>query len=938
MADTPSKKLEKKVLDLQQKKSLLKSRLNSLRIENNPNSKSREQKTRETQIEDIERKLIEIEHEIKAQSYHLNRLKGIESLDSKGDKPSDSENREIPQEGEGAYGGSVDDPAFRASRTLNRTPPLGDDISPNTNIPTENIPETGTITSTATTVSTPVSNINTTSANQTSNIYTIPTNKIPNIFATSINTTSRNFPTTSSNLSSNVFAPASNFSTPTHTIYKNTHPKVSSKVEEPINFELKRTKTEYQTQSAQNPKAQQNRTGTIKKIINMPKPQPQRPQSPDIEYNLNTHCSKDIIDEKVNHKYLNQENEYQNRREYNQKYYDKEDEYYNRREYNQKYYDQENEHNNQTSSRNEYQNNQQNNFNDTHQSYDIPPNYDRYAYENKPEERPEYYEREHISRVAPREISQPHEYHEHERSDRVRPQERSQTHDIQHQPSGRFSSYVDTPHRFQNKQLSRNEDSFRETNDRHNSGDGRRIQFSAPNTYRQPVNENPNHNHSAHSQINARQIRMENYDEDYHIRPNQMDEDPHLEPNEENFDYRNRNIPRTTFLKRLKGIPSFEGDTYKELKKFITKADTLYQYARNKSEEDEFFQQMMFQLGEEPRNLLITMNDPSWETIKQKLMKHFSYLSNKEILTSQIENLRQEKDESLTKYVERVRQLLREKNSTHSFMSEDLRKEHDRVARRAFVNGIKDRKLQNVMIIRGSKSLEDAITHALEAENDAFNQIPRSDLYCRSCKTTGHRESNCRNKDKESKLDPLISALRAITNLNGNNRNQNPNWNRNFNGGRNFNGNRNSNWNRNFNGNSNRNFNNNWNPSPNRIWNSNWNQNLNNDNFNRIQPRPWINNNNNIQRPFNNGNQPNNNNGNRFDNNNRFNNGNNNNGNGNNNFRNNNQNNNQNRNWQPNNRQEYRSNNFASIFNQPEHMNQFQHENDSENQFNESEN
>lgn len=285
-------------------------------------------------------------------------------------------------------------------------------------------------------------------------------------------------------------------------------------------------------------------------------------------------------------------------------------------------------------------------------------------------------------------------------------------------------------------------------------------------------------------------------------------------------EYENQYIPRSTYLKRLKQIPSFNGDSYKELKTFITKADTLYYSTANNIERKEFFEQITFQLGEEPQNLLIHFNNPSWETIKKKLLQHYSYLSNKEILTSQIENLHQEKEESLSKYVERIRQLLRDRNSTCGTISEDLRKEHDRIARRAFINGLKDKKLRNIMIIRGSRSLKDAISHALEAENDAFSRIPENKLYCRFCGIVGHRESFCRRKNsKENSLQSFISTLQSINNFN---RELNTDWNRNFN--------------RNYDFNQSSNKNTNWLFVPNYNWNQNWN-----NNFNRNHPRNWDN-------------------------------------------------------------------------------------------------
>lgn len=152
--------------------------------------------------------------------------------------------------------------------------------------------------------------------------------------------------------------------------------------------------------------------------------------------------------------------------------------------------------------------------------------------------------------------------------------------------------------------------------------------------------------------------------------------------------------------------------------------------------------------------------------------------------------------------------MLKDKNLTYSFLSEDLRKEHDRTARRAFTNGLSNSKIGNIMTIRGSNSLEDAFTHALQVENDEVHKINGNELICRFCKRIGHRESDCRGKNKDDNgISSLVTALRAIACPSINTRQnlyQNTNWNRNSNRNRysptnrNYNNyNNNNNYNRN---------------------------------------------------------------------------------------------------------------------------------------------
>lgn len=140
---------------------------------------------------------------------------------------------------------------------------------------------------------------------------------------------------------------------------------------------------------------------------------------------------------------------------------------------------------------------------------------------------------------------------------------------------------------------------------------------------------------------------------------------------------------------------------------------------------------------------------------------------------------------------------------------------------------------------RGASSLDDAIAYAIEAENDEKTNIPSSELFCRRCNKSGHRQRDClTSNNNRSEVNQLISVLRSISNGQGR---QSNDFRGNFNITRNMNNNRNRNWNnnnpfnRNWNNMANRNWtsnfmpNHNWN-APNRNWN--WNQNLNNNRFN----------------------------------------------------------------------------------------------------------
>lgn len=304
---------------------------------------------------------------------------------------------------------------------------------------------------------------------------------------------------------------------------------------------------------------------------------------------------------------------------------------------------------------------------------------------------------------------------------------------------------------------------------------------------------------------------------------------------------------RPSFLRRLKSIPAVKGESYAELRDFIDITDTLFVSIRTNDEEMEFYDQLLLQIRGEARKAIESLDKTEWQAIREKLQTYFAYMANKDIINSKLENLRQEKDENLNQFVERTRKLLQEKNSMYGSLSEEQKKEHNKMARRAFARGVNNAKLRERLQVHGANTLEDAIAYSIETENYISNQVTDREMFCTFCRSTGHRENNCFKKEQSSgPISNLISALRSLnprqnsnTNIptNFNSKGGANNWNRNFNLGRNQNLNRNfnPNW-----ANTNRNFNRNINNdrSFNRGYenNRNWNQDrYNNSNQNNFQ-------------------------------------------------------------------------------------------------------
>lgn len=231
-------------------------------------------------------------------------------------------------------------------------------------------------------------------------------------------------------------------------------------------------------------------------------------------------------------------------------------------------------------------------------------------------------------------------------------------------------------------------------------------------------------------------------------------------------------VSRKPYLDHLKKIPEFDGESYKALRNFLDIAGALNESWTNDVERNNFIDTLSLQLRGEARDVVGNLYQSSFDEMRDKLLKYFSYLINKEIVTSQLENIRQNDKETMSEYAERARKLLREKCNTYKFLSEEQKKEYDRTARRAFARGITESSIRDRLITRGAGSLEDAISYAIEADFDASITIPNSELYCKFCKINGHREANCWKKSSNaSGINQLINFLGNVKNPDQNTRN-----------------------------------------------------------------------------------------------------------------------------------------------------------------------
>lgn len=377
--------------------------------------------------------------------------------------------------------------------------------------------------------------------------------------------------------------------------------------------------------------------------------------------------------------------------------------------------------------------------------------------------------------------------------------------------------------------------------------------------------EEPNFNSNSRTNRNLTYNMNSEPNSQYRYQQNNFDRENRERSNQNRSNQNNNDEDcRKTFLNRLNAIPTFSGNSRAELMEFVDICDSLSAFCQNQSEYAELIMQIAIQLRGEAREVLSM--DLEWEEMKKNLFHQFAYLSNKEIINSKIENMKQQPNETLMEYADKTRKLLFEKNKSYDYITKDQRLEHDRIIARAFSKGLIDEKLRERMLLCGVKSLENCISRAIEIDNDSVNYISNMELYCRFCQKNGHRINSCKRKDQfNSPLGQLLSALQNLNlqnniprkNLNipsgpnffyqrihsdpDSNR-YNSNYNANFNSERNTNysQNNNSRYQTDINDRSNRNIsyenyntNSNQNLNPNRYSNNSYNPNYNtNQNYN----------------------------------------------------------------------------------------------------------
>lgn len=148
--------------------------------------------------------------------------------------------------------------------------------------------------------------------------------------------------------------------------------------------------------------------------------------------------------------------------------------------------------------------------------------------------------------------------------------------------------------------------------------------------------------------------------------------------------------------------------------------------------------------------------DASWADLKAALLTEVNPPMSRTAAQTQMTGLKQKGNESIQDYAKRARGYLRQLNEANcaDATSEEMKKfvkmENERMAKRAFEDGISSADLRMYTRTMDKKSLAETIEVALD--NEARMVPVRPILTCSHCKKTGHNVENCFAKKNEQKV------------------------------------------------------------------------------------------------------------------------------------------------------------------------------------------
>lgn len=208
----------------------------------------------------------------------------------------------------------------------------------------------------------------------------------------------------------------------------------------------------------------------------------------------------------------------------------------------------------------------------------------------------------------------------------------------------------------------------------------------------------------------------------------------------------------------LKIVPEFNGECSRDLDRFVSCCEMVLSDLKD-GEEIKFIKLLHSKLTGKAHDVLLYNKFEIFDELKTELVSQFGETKSVESLNFELISLRQDRNEDVRSYANRVEKLLSLIDSA-SIKREGLeaakaiRNLNAGTALRSFEEGLRE-PIRLVIKASRYKTLKEAINGALEEEiivsqrrslnpsNSNNNNNPQSQIKCNYCNKTGHTTNNC---------------------------------------------------------------------------------------------------------------------------------------------------------------------------------------------------
>lgn len=244
----------------------------------------------------------------------------------------------------------------------------------------------------------------------------------------------------------------------------------------------------------------------------------------------------------------------------------------------------------------------------------------------------------------------------------------------------------------------------------------------------------------------------------------------------------------------MKSFPDFDSKSNESIKRFISVSDLLWDdLPKSQTNISRFNFKLRLKLASCNLTFLHKIENRNWPEIKQIIISDYCVNSARDTL-AQMNSLTQKRDESLFEFSNRCKSLLFDLNSFLGCQADSgMRSINDRTARTSFIRGLAHTQMRDFVKTVHCRELQEVIDVAVEWNEQNVNTM--RDVRCEFCSNVGHRESQCRKKQKETPQNKNTnrytsnnnngsrntnnnSETPSNQNRNGNNSNNNNGWNR----------------------------------------------------------------------------------------------------------------------------------------------------------------